>query len=44
MLRFVGGEADVLVATTIIESGLDIPRANTLVIERADTLGLAQLY
>src|SRR5207237_8217684 len=36
--------ADVLVSTTIIESGLDIPQANTLVVERADTLGLAQLY
>jgi transcription-repair coupling factor (superfamily II helicase) len=44
MLGFVRGEADVLVATTIIESGLDIPRANTLVVERADQLGLAQLY
>ncbi len=44
VLAFLHGEADVLVATTIIESGLDIPQANTLVIERADTLGLAQLY
>ncbi|MGD0167133.1 MAG: transcription-repair coupling factor [Gaiellaceae bacterium] len=44
MLSFLHGEADVLVSTTIIESGLDIPQANTLVIERADTLGLAQLY
>lgn len=44
MLRFVGGRADVLVSTTIIESGLDIPEANTLIVERADTLGLAQLY
>ncbi len=44
MLAFLRGEADVLVSTTIIESGLDIPQANTLVIERADTLGLAQLY
>jgi transcription-repair coupling factor (superfamily II helicase) len=44
MLAFLHGEADVLVSTTIIESGLDIPRANTLVVERADTLGLAQLY
>ena len=44
MLRFVSGDADVLVATTIIESGLDIPQANTLIVERADTLGLAQLY
>ena len=38
------GDADVLVSTTIIESGLDIPQANTLVVERADALGLAQLY
>ncbi len=44
MMAFVRGEADVLVATTIIESGLDIPRANTLVVERADLLGLSQLY
>ncbi|HJW21433.1 MAG TPA: TRCF domain-containing protein, partial [Candidatus Limnocylindrales bacterium] len=44
MLRFAGGEADVLVCTTIIESGLDIPNANTIIIDRADTLGLAQLY
>jgi transcription-repair coupling factor (superfamily II helicase) len=44
MLTFAGGEADVLVCTTIIESGLDIPNANTIVIDRADALGLAQLY
>jgi len=44
MLAFAAGEADVLVCTTIIESGLDIPNANTIVIDRADTLGLAQLY
>jgi transcription-repair coupling factor (superfamily II helicase) len=44
MLAFIRGDADVLVATTIIESGLDIPQANTLVVERADALGLAQLY
>jgi transcription-repair coupling factor (superfamily II helicase) len=44
MLRFLRGEADVLVATSIIESGIDIPHANTLVIERSDTFGLAQLY
>ena len=44
MLEFLRGDADVLVSTTIIESGLDIPQANTLVIERADALGLAQLY
>jgi len=44
MLRFLRGEADVLVCTSIIESGIDIPQANTLVVERADTFGLAQLY
>ncbi|HEY8870483.1 MAG TPA: transcription-repair coupling factor [Candidatus Limnocylindrales bacterium] len=44
MLTFARGDADVLVCTTIIESGLDIPNANTIVIDRADTLGLAQLY
>jgi transcription-repair coupling factor (superfamily II helicase) len=44
MLSFLAGDAHVLVSTTIIESGLDIPQANTLVVERADTLGLAQLY
>jgi transcription-repair coupling factor (superfamily II helicase) len=44
MLRFVAGEIDVLVCTSIIESGLDIPNANTLVVERADRFGLAQLY
>ncbi|MEO7230033.1 MAG: transcription-repair coupling factor, partial [Candidatus Limnocylindrales bacterium] len=44
MLTFAGGEADILVCTTIIESGLDIPNANTIIIDRADTLGLAQLY
>ena len=44
MLAFLRGEADVLVATTIIESGLDVPAANTLIVERADNLGLAQAY
>jgi len=44
MLAFADGAADVLVCTTIIESGLDIPNANTIIIDRADTLGLAQLY
>src|SRR5213080_4275363 len=44
MHGFLRGDADVLVSTTIIESGLDIPQANTLVIERADQLGLSQLY
>jgi transcription-repair coupling factor (superfamily II helicase) len=44
MVEFLRGDLDVLVATTIIESGLDIPQVNTLIIERADVLGLAQLY
>jgi transcription-repair coupling factor (superfamily II helicase) len=44
MLEFVEGRLDVLVCTTIIESGLDVSRANTVLIERADQLGLAQLY
>ncbi len=44
MLAFVEGRADVLVATTIIENGLDIPRVNTILINRADRYGLAQLY
>ena len=44
MTRFVAGEYDVLVCTTIIESGLDIPNCNTLIIEGADRFGLAQLY
>ncbi len=44
MLDFWSGEYDVLVATTIIESGLDLPQVNTLIVERADLLGLAQLY
>jgi transcription-repair coupling factor (superfamily II helicase) len=44
MVAFAAGETDVLVCTTIIESGLDIPNANTIIIDRADTLGLAQLY
>ena len=44
MLDFVAGEYDILVATAIIESGLDIPRANTMIIDRADLFGLAQLY
>ncbi len=44
MEDFVRGEYDVLVCTTIIESGLDIPNANTLIVENADRLGLAQLY
>jgi transcription-repair coupling factor (superfamily II helicase) len=44
MLDFVHGHYDVLVTTAIIESGLDIPRANTILIDRADIFGLAQLY
>ena len=44
MLRFVRDELDVLVATTIIENGLDIPRVNTIIINRADLYGLSQLY
>jgi len=44
MLEFLRGDSQVLVTTTIIESGLDIPNANTLIVERADLLGLAQLY
>ncbi len=44
MLSFLRGDADCLVATTIIESGLDIPQANTLIVERSDQLGLAQAY
>jgi transcription-repair coupling factor (superfamily II helicase) len=44
MHKFVDGEADVLVCTTIIESGVDIPNANTIIIDRADRFGLADLY
>lgn len=44
MHQFVSGKADVLVSTTIIESGLDIPNANTIIIDRADRFGLADLY
>ena len=44
MHRFNMGEIDILLCTTIIESGLDIPNANTLIVDRADTFGLAQLY
>ena len=44
MHRFTNGEIDILLSTTIIESGLDIPNANTLIVDRADTFGLAQLY
>ncbi len=44
MHKFTSGEVDVLVSTSIIESGLDIPNANTLIVDRGDTFGLAQLY
>jgi transcription-repair coupling factor (superfamily II helicase) len=44
MFKFVRGEADVLVSTSIIENGLDIPRANTILINRADRFGLSELY
>jgi transcription-repair coupling factor (superfamily II helicase) len=44
MARFIAGKVDVLVCTTIIESGLDIPNANTIIIDRADRFGLADLY
>ncbi|HEY1952065.1 MAG TPA: transcription-repair coupling factor [Gemmatimonadaceae bacterium] len=44
MRKFVDGEIDVLVSTMIVESGLDVPNANTMFVNRADTFGLAQLY
>jgi transcription-repair coupling factor (superfamily II helicase) len=44
MLGFMHGQTDLLLTTTIIESGLDIPRANTMLVDRADTFGLSQLY
>jgi len=44
MTAFINGEADVLISTTIIESGLDIPNANTIIIDRADRFGLSDLY
>ncbi|MEZ4819449.1 MAG: transcription-repair coupling factor [Bdellovibrionota bacterium] len=44
MIDFLQGEYDLLLSTTIIESGIDVPNANTLIINRADTFGLAQLY
>jgi transcription-repair coupling factor (superfamily II helicase) len=44
MMEYLRGNADVLVCTSIIESGIDIPQANTLIVEHADTFGLAQLY
>ena len=44
MKKFIGGQVDVLVSTTIVESGIDIPNANTLIIHRADCFGLSELY
>ena len=44
MQRFARGETNVLLCTTIVESGLDIPRANTILVDRADTFGIAELY
>jgi transcription-repair coupling factor (superfamily II helicase) len=44
MLKFIRDEADVLVSTTIVENGLDIPRANTIIVNRADRFGLSELY
>ena len=44
MLQFITHEIDIIVCTTILESGIDVPNANTLIVEDADTLGLAQLY
>jgi transcription-repair coupling factor (superfamily II helicase) len=44
MHQFTNGDVDILLSTTIVESGLDIPNANTLIVDRADTFGLAQLY
>ena len=44
MADFINGEIDVLVSTTIIETGLDIPNANTMIIHDADRMGLSQLY
>src|SRR5439155_8771892 len=44
MGQFVRGEVDILVSTMIVESGLDVPNANTMIVDRADRFGLAQLY
>ena len=44
MQEFVNGESNILVCTTILETGIDIPNANTIIVENADRMGLAQLY
>jgi len=44
MTKFINGDADILLSTTIIESGLDIPNANTIIVDRADRFGLSELY
>ncbi|MBN2409856.1 MAG: transcription-repair coupling factor, partial [Candidatus Aminicenantes bacterium] len=44
MLEFIGGKSNVLISTTIIENGIDIPQVNTLIVDRADLFGLSQLY
>ena len=44
MMRFYSGEIDVLVATSIVENGIDIPNANLIIVENADHFGLSQLY
>ena len=44
MTQFISGKADILLSTTIIESGVDIPNANTMLIDRADRFGLSELY
>ena len=44
MKKFIDGEVDVLISTTIVESGIDIPNANTLIINHADLFGLSELY
>ena len=44
MMAFINGEIDVMVATTIIETGLDISNVNTIIIDNADQMGLSQLY
>ena len=44
MQDFIDGKTNVLVCTTILESGIDIPNANTIIVENADRFGLAQLY